>query len=46
VDGVDICDFGRADNPVGAQITIGAFRPTNADRLVSQLHMEGLHIGF
>ena len=45
MDGVDIGDFGGANDAIGAKIAVGAFGPANADGLISQLNMERLDIG-
>ena len=39
-------DFRGADDPVGPQIAVGALRAADADRLVGQLDVQRLHVGF
>jgi hypothetical protein len=46
MDRIDIGDFRRADDAVGPQVAVAALRATDANRLVGQLHMKRLHIGF
>ena len=45
VDGVDVSDFGGADDAIGAKVAIGALGTADADRLIGQLHVQGLHVG-
>src|SRR5690606_13535795 len=46
VDGVDVGDFGGADDPVGFQITGGGGGRADADGFIGQLHGQGLDVGF
>ena len=45
MDGVDVGDFGRADDAIGAQVAVGALGAADADGLVGQLHVERLDVG-
>jgi hypothetical protein len=46
MDGVDVCDLGGTDDAISAQIAVGALGAADANRFVSQLHMERLDVCF
>jgi hypothetical protein len=45
VDGVDVGDFRGADDPVGAQVAVGALGSADADGFVCELDVERLDVG-
>ncbi len=45
VDRVDVGNLGCADDAVGPQVAVSALGPPDADGLVCQLDVQGLHIG-
>jgi hypothetical protein len=45
VDGIDVGDFGGADDTVGLQVALTAWRGSDTNGPIRQLNMEGLVIG-
>jgi len=45
VDCVHIRNLGCADNPIGAQVAVGAARPADANRFVGELNVQRLDVG-
>jgi hypothetical protein len=45
VNRVHIRDLSRADDSISPQVAVGAFRTTDTDSLVRQLHVQRLHVG-
>ena len=40
MDGIDVCDLGRTDDPINFQITFASGCGADANRLVGELHMQ------
>ena len=45
MNGVDVGDFGGADDVRNIQIAVGAARRADADRLVRKAHVQGMAVG-